>query len=102
LRENDRWKKAKTSAQAKGKSLSIPLGFILGTNNTLERFFSRCKHVLTGDRSFVSPLMFEAIMFLKNNSNLWGVRDMAKAIAMYIKENYCYMQDYPDTQQDGN
>jgi hypothetical protein len=46
--------------------------------------------------------MFEVIMFLKNNSNFWGVRDMAKAIAMDIKENYRYMQDYPDTQQDGN
>jgi hypothetical protein len=95
-------KKAKTSTQPKGKSLYIPLGFNLGTNNTLERFFSLCKHVLTGDRSSMSPFMFEIIMLLKNNSSLWGVRDMAKAIAMDIKENYRYMQDYPDTQQDGN
>jgi hypothetical protein len=93
-------KKAKTSTQAKGKSIYIPLGFILGTNNTLECFFSRCKHVLTGDRGSMSPFMFEVIMFVKNNSNFWGVRDMA--IAMDIKENYRYMQDYPDTQQDGN
>jgi hypothetical protein len=102
LRANDRLKKDKTSTQAKGKSLYIPLGFILGTNNTLECFFGRCKHVLTGDRSSMSPFMFEFIMFLKNNSNLLGVLDMAKAIAMDIKENYRYMQDYPDTQQDGN
>jgi hypothetical protein len=50
----------------------------------------------------MSPFMFEVIMFLKNNSNLWGVRDMAKGIAMDIKEKYHYMQDYRDTQQDGN
>jgi hypothetical protein len=61
LRANDQLKKAKTSTQAKGKSLYIPLGFILGTNNTLEHFFSRCKHVLTGDRSYMSPFMFEDI-----------------------------------------
>jgi hypothetical protein len=95
-------KKAKTSIQAKGKTLYIPLGFILGTHNTLGYLFSQCKHVLTGDRSYMSPFMFEVIMFLKNNSNLWGVRDMANAIAMDINENYRYMQDYPDTQQDGN
>jgi hypothetical protein len=87
LRANNQLKKAKTSTQANVKSLYIPLGFILGINNTLERFFSRCKHVLTGDRSSTSPFLFEVIMFLKNNSYLWGVRDMYKAIAMDIKEN---------------
>jgi hypothetical protein len=58
--------------------------------------------MLTDDRSSMYPFMLEVIMFLQNNSNLWGVRDMAKAIDMDIKENYRYMQHYPDTQQEGN
>jgi hypothetical protein len=78
------------------------LGFNFGTNNSLEHFFSQCTHGVMGDRSSMSPFMFEVINFLENNSDLWGMREMAKAVYIDINENYCYMRDYPDEVEDKN
>jgi hypothetical protein len=42
------------------------------TSNHCERFFSRCKYVLTPHRSSMAPANFEMLMFLKANRDLWG------------------------------
>jgi hypothetical protein len=55
----------------------IDCRFILGPNNTLERFFSRAKRVLSDARAGMSPYMFEVIMLLKMNQDLWGIIDVA-------------------------
>jgi hypothetical protein len=60
----------------------IDCRFILGTNNTVERLFSRAKRFLTDARAGMTPYMFEVIMFLKMNEDLWGILEVAQAIKM--------------------
>jgi hypothetical protein len=69
-------------ARQEAQSKYIDCDFILGTNNTVERLFSRAKRVLTDARAGMTPYMFEVIMFLKINQDLWGVHDVADAIKM--------------------
>lgn len=58
----------------------INCSFIPPTSNTVERLFSRCKHVLTDWRKSMSPIMFEAVMFLKLNREFWDVKEVAAAM----------------------
>ena len=41
--------------------------FLLPTSNSCERLFSRAKHILTFKRKAMSPVLFEALLFLKYN-----------------------------------
>ncbi|CAB9523289.1 Inherit from NOG: AvrBs3 and PthA family of transcription activator-like effector proteins [Seminavis robusta] len=74
----------------------INADFILATNDIVERFFSQCKHVLTPIRNRLSPYMFECLMFLKCNDDLWDVHDVSEAIAMEKKgkRNLREQKDY--------
>ena len=69
--------------------------FILGTTCIVERFFSTCKYVLTDNRASMTPWMFETIVFLKTNGELWGILDMAEAI-MKTKNKKGLAQDQAD------
>lgn len=60
----------------------IDANFILGTSDDVERLFSACKHVLTPQRMSMSPRMFEFIMLLKANRELWGLLEVHKAVRM--------------------
>ena len=52
---------------------------IMGSAAVVESHHSRAKKVLTEYRSSTSPLIFEAIMFLKMNRRLWDKADVVKA-----------------------
>ncbi len=50
-----------------------------GSAAEAELVWSMAGHVLTQHRSSMSPLVFELIMYLKYNSNLWGLVDVIEA-----------------------
>ena len=52
---------------------------IMGSAAVVESHHSRAKKVLTEYRSSTSPLIFEAIMYLKMNRRLWDKADVVKA-----------------------
>ena len=81
----DPCKRRKVST-AKKESIYIDCSFIVVTSNTVERLFSTCKHVLTDSRKSMSPIMFEAIIFLKVNKNFWSVKMVASAMQSQPKE----------------
>ena len=58
----------------------IDASFILGTSDIVERFFSLCKYVLTDTRSSLTAEMFEMIVFLKANRDLWNLKEVDAAI----------------------
>ena len=61
----------------------IDCSFCVATSNTVERLFSACKHILTDQRKHMSPIMFEALIFLKVNQKFWDV----SMVAMAMKKN---------------
>ena len=58
--------------------------FILCSNAEAERVWSTCLRILTLARSTLFPLTLEAIVFLKHNSDWWGVADVEEAMGMYL------------------
>lgn len=58
----------------------IDCSFCVATSNTVERLFSACKHVLTDEQKCMSPIMFEALIFLKINKEFWDLTMVAKAM----------------------
>ncbi|OQR85775.1 hypothetical protein ACHHYP_11401 [Achlya hypogyna] len=62
------------------KANYIDFGFLASTSNTAELLFSSCKIVLEALRMSMSPLTFEAIMFLKFNRKHWNVQTVAYAV----------------------
>ena len=55
------------------------------TPNTceVERLFSKCKNAMTASRRWMTPCMFEAIVFSKENQEWWNinlVQDMVKKL----------------------
>ncbi|KAG6949662.1 hypothetical protein JG687_00014712 [Phytophthora cactorum] len=52
-----------------------------GTSASVERLFSSAKYVMTERRNRMTPVLFEAMTFLKTNSAYWDSRlVVAKAI----------------------
>lgn len=71
----------------KRKRRSLPdtynnTNFILGSVAEAERLFSIAATVLSKVRHRMSPIMLEAICFLKINSRYWGLSTVAKAMAL--------------------
>ena len=62
------------------KDAYINLDILPGTSVTCERLFSLAKHVLTDTRKRTSPGLFEALMLLKVNRELWDVFLVGKAM----------------------
>jgi hAT family C-terminal dimerisation region len=62
----------------------IDCWFCIATSNTAERLFSTCKDLLTDQRNCMSPIMFEALLFLKVNREMWDLTMVT--IAMKNKE----------------
>ena len=52
---------------------------LLGSATEVERVWSLAGKVLTKDRSNTSPLLFECIMYLKYNRDLWGLEYVVEA-----------------------
>jgi ribosomal protein L37AE/L43A len=62
------------------KDAYMNLDILPGTSVTCERLFSLAKHVLTDTRKRTSPALFEALMLLKVNRDLWDVFLVGKAM----------------------
>ncbi len=58
----------------------VDCSFCVATSNVVERLFSACKHVLTDQRKCMSPIMFEALIFLKVNREIWDLAMVATAM----------------------
>ncbi|KAI2506038.1 hypothetical protein MHU86_8359 [Fragilaria crotonensis] len=56
------------------------LDVIPATSVNCERLFSLAKHILTDTRKNTSPLLFEALLFLKVNRKLWDAYSVGKAM----------------------
>ena len=52
---------------------------VMGTAAVVENLWSRAGSVLTEERSSLSPLVFEAIMYCKYNERLWNMSDVIEA-----------------------
>ena len=52
---------------------------VLGSAAEVERLWSMAGYVLTKDRAKMSPLVFECIMYLQYNKDLWSLEDVVKA-----------------------
>ncbi|RHY05928.1 hypothetical protein DYB37_012316 [Aphanomyces astaci] len=71
----ERTKKKQKTMQ--DQSVYMDCRFIRPTSNMCERFFSWAKYALNDRRRGTSPQNFEQQMFLKVNSDLWDVSDVA-------------------------
>ena len=60
--------------------------FILGSAAEVERLWSIATNVLTDERKKTSPLMLEAVLFLRINSRLWDVQTVKQAVHMSRNE----------------
>jgi hypothetical protein len=56
------------------------------TSVTCERAFSESKHILTPTCKSMSPILFEAILFLRKNRDLWDEKMVMQAAARKPKE----------------
>eukprot|EP00171_Calliarthron_tuberculosum_P022099 IDg22099t1 len=65
--------------------------FLPATSCSAERVFSSAKWVLTDVRKRMSPILFEALLFLKVNRRLWDIKTVATA--MKLDENSRYELD---------
>lgn len=80
--------------------------FISATSSSVERCFSAARWILTCLRKRMSPILFEAILFLKLNRELWDLKLVSSAMRIRPKERYTKLDDdafYPPTDpSDGN
>jgi hypothetical protein len=69
----------KTSAQ---ESPYIDCDFIFGSAAQVEQLWSIARYILTTQRSSLTPLLFETLLFLKVNNRFWSQETVVEAIAM--------------------
>ena len=60
--------------------------FILGSAAEVERLWSIATNVLTDERKNTSPLMLEALLFLRVNERLWDASTVKQAINMALND----------------
>jgi hypothetical protein len=58
----------------------VNLDVIPGTSVNCERLFSLAKHIMTDTRKSATPILFEALLFLKVNYDLWDAYSVGKAM----------------------
>ena len=57
------------------------LDHVIGSAAEVERLWSMARYTLTTTRSIMSPIVFEAILFLSMNRVLWDERTVKEALA---------------------
>ena len=72
--------------ERKQKSNYINCSFIGSSAGIVERLWSKFDALVDQLRSGASPVMIEAILFLKKNSDLWSIHDICTALQK-LKEN---------------
>ena len=64
-----------------GREQFVNLDVIPGTSVNCERLFSLAKHILTDTRKNTTPILFEALLFLKVvNRSLWDAHSVGIAM----------------------
>jgi hypothetical protein len=63
-----------------GREKFVNLDVIPGTSVNCERLFSLAKHILTDTRKNTTPILFEALLFLKVNRSLWDAHSVGIAM----------------------
>jgi hypothetical protein len=53
---------------------------VIGSAAVVERLWSVARYILTTNRSSLSPVLFEALLFLRSNRTLWDVRTVQRAL----------------------
>lgn len=59
----------------------ISLYFILGSAAEVERLWSVSSYILLKHRLRISPVMFEALAYIKANKDLWNEADVIEAMS---------------------
>lgn len=73
---------------SEAKTSYMDVNFIPATSCTVERLFSLARWVLTVLRKRMSPILFEAILFLKINRRLWDIKSVAAAMKLQPEQRY--------------
>jgi hypothetical protein len=68
------------------KTKYVDLQFLLSTSNVVERLFSLARLILTDQRKSMSPIVFEAMLYLQKNREYWSVIDVAQAMRNTLPE----------------
>jgi hypothetical protein len=63
-------------------SVYVNCDFIYGSAAEVEHLWSICSHILTDERKGMTPQLFEALVFLKQNHRFWDASTVAKAMSM--------------------
>lgn len=75
-------KKFKTEnlSNVEGKSAYIDCSFVVASTACVEGGWSEADHLVCNKRrSCLAPIMLEAMLFLKKNKDLWGIKDVYSA-----------------------
>ena len=67
-------RKIKAGELSSKKSEYLNVNFICGSAAEVERLWSICKYILTVNRTRRSPILLEAILFLRINRSFWDVK----------------------------
>lgn len=59
---------------------------IVATSNCCERLFSEAKYIMAPHRRAMSPILFEALLYLKKNVSFWNMQTVAKAMKLKDEE----------------
>ena len=62
------------------------LDHVLGSAAEVERVWSWARYILTSQRASMVPVLFEAIMFLKFNRDIWDEKIVQIAYDLYNKD----------------
>jgi hypothetical protein len=63
-----------------GHNVSYRFDHVIGSAAVVERLWSVARYILTTNRSSLSPVLFEALLFLRSNRTLWDVRTVQRAL----------------------
>ena len=53
---------------------------VIGSEAVVERLWLVARYIVTTNCSSLSPVMFEAVLFLRSNRTLWDVRTVQRAL----------------------
>ena len=65
----------------------IDCNFIFGSAAQVEQMWSQAKYILSQQRSRMTPLLFETILYLKINDRFWDMDTVKEAIYMAAAED---------------
>ena len=84
LDEVEQARKRRRTQEVVGNTVAddyINLDFILGSAAEVERLWSISSYILLKHRLSMSPVMFEALAYLKVNKELWNKTDVIEAMS---------------------